>query len=79
MAYAHGRRLTFEVHPVSAGRALDAALEMRCAEISLGISRLPSIARHDAIILFRSSLSSRTILYRPTLRCFPCMENQILL
>jgi len=49
----------------------------KCQEISLGISRLTSIARHDALILFRSSLSSPTLLY--TLQCFTFMGNPLLL
>jgi Reverse transcriptase (RNA-dependent DNA polymerase) len=61
--------------PLSTG-ALHAALEMRCAELSLGISRLSFVAKHDALILLRSSLSSPVLLH--TLRCFPCMENPIL-
>ena len=37
---------------------------------------LPELARHDAIILFRSSLSSSRLLH--TLRCVPCMDHPIL-
>src|SRR6218665_967372 len=36
---------------------------------------LPELARHDAIILFRSSLSSSKLLH--TLRCFPCMGHPL--
>src|SRR6218665_3492677 len=56
--------------------ALEVALEKRCSELSLGLSRLPELARHDAIILFRSSLSSSKLLH--TLRCFPCMGHPLL-
>src|SRR6218665_3689694 len=62
--------------PLSAGNALEVALEKRCSELSLGLSHLPELARHDAIILFRSSLSSSKLLH--TLRCFPCMGQPLL-
>src|SRR6218665_1622068 len=62
--------------PLPAGNALEVALEKCCSELSLGLSRLPELARHDAIILFRSSLSSSKLLH--TLRCFPCMGPPLL-
>ena len=44
--------------PLGPGDALDNAVEVKCSDLRTAITRLTSIAAHDALILLRSSLSA---------------------
>src|SRR6218665_3763865 len=56
--------------PLSDSEALEQTLESHCKSLSLAITRLGGIVKHDALILLRNSLSHPKLLY--TLRCCPC-------
>src|SRR6218665_3185075 len=56
--------------PLSSSRALSIALEARSLELLHALDRLGNIARHDALVLLRYSLSSSKLLH--ILRCSPC-------
>ena len=53
--------------------ALDIVLEARSRELLHALDRLGNIARGDALVLLRYSLSSSKLLY--ILRCFPCADH----
>lgn len=56
--------------PLSSSRALSIVLEARSLELLHALDRLGNIARHDALVLLRYSLSSSKLLH--ILRCSPC-------
>src|SRR6218665_2717442 len=56
--------------PLSSSGALSIVLESRSRELLHALDRLDNIARHDALVLLRHSLSSSKLLY--ILRCFSC-------
>ena len=62
--------------PLSTEEALTSCLENRCAELATAIDRLSKVAKHDALILLRSSMSSQKLLH--TLRCCPCMDHTLI-
>lgn len=62
--------------PLSTSEALTTCLEGRCTELTLATTRLEFIAKHDALLLLRCSLSSQKLLY--TLRCSPCTGHPLL-
>ena len=63
--------------PLGHGDSLDNALKVKCSDLRTVISRLKSIAAHDALILLRSSLSAPRLMH--ILRCTPCINHPILL
>ena len=63
--------------PLDPGDALDNALEVKCSDLRTAISRLKSIAAHDAFILLRSYLSAPRLMH--ITRCAPCINNPLLL
>src|SRR6218665_534262 len=62
--------------PLSDSEALEQTLESHCKSLSLAITRLGGIGRHDALILLRNSLNHPKLLY--TLRCCPCVDHPLL-
>ena len=49
--------------PLGPGNALDNALEVKCSDLRIAISRLKFIAAHDALILLRSSHSAPRLMH----------------
>ena len=62
--------LTLLGSPVQSGRAVDAALEVKCADLNRAVSRLSLLYAHDALVILRNSLSVPKLLY--TLRTAKC-------
>ena len=62
--------------PLSESDALEHILQSQCQALSLAITRLEGIGKHDALILLRSSLSHPKLVH--TLRCFPCVDHPLL-
>ena len=63
--------------PLGPGDALDNALEVKCSDMRTAISRLKSIAAHDALILLRSSLSAPRLIH--IMICALCINHPFLL
>jgi len=61
---------------LSDSEALEQTLESHCKSLSLAITRLGGIGRHDTLILLRNSLSHPKLLH--TLRCCPCVDHSLL-
>jgi hypothetical protein len=49
--------------PVQSGRAVDAALEIKCADLTRAVSRLSLLHTHDALVILRYSLSVPKLMY----------------
>jgi hypothetical protein len=62
--------------PLIPGRAMDDALNSRCADLRRAMGRLSKISAHDALTILRSSLSAPKILY--TIRSAPCTGHPAL-
>jgi hypothetical protein len=62
--------------PLTAGTAMDSALESRCSELARAAGRLKLIAAHDALILLRASFSAPKLMH--TLRSAPCAGHPAL-
>src|SRR6218665_2625530 len=62
--------------PLSDSEALEQTLEFHCKSLSLAITMLGGIGKHDALILLRNSLNHPKLLY--TLRCCPCVDHPFL-
>jgi len=62
--------LTLLGSPVQSGRAVDAALAVKCADLTRAVSRLSLLHAHDALVILRNSLSVPKLLY--TLRTAKC-------
>ena len=67
------RNATLLGAPLTAGDAMDAALQDRCNGLARAIERLKLLTAHDSLILLRSSFSAPKILH--TLRCSPCANH----
>jgi len=68
--------LTLLGAPVQSGRAVDAALEIKCADLTRAVSRLSLLHAHDALVILRNSLSVPKLLY--TLRTANCSGRSAL-
>ena len=59
--------------PLRPGSAMDAALNKRCDELALAISRINTLSSHDALILLRASFSAPKVMH--TIRSSPCIGH----
>lgn len=62
--------------PLNAGTAMDLALSRRCDDLARAITRLGSIAAHDALVLLKASFSAPKLLH--TIRASPCSGHPAL-
>ena len=59
--------------PLRPGSAMDTALNKRCDELALAISRINTPSSYDALILFRASFSAPKVMH--TIRSSPCIGH----
>ena len=62
--------------PILRGPATDKCLREKCDELKRGISRLSILQAHDAMIIFKNSLSFPKLMY--ILRTADCCANELL-